>query len=126
MNKTTEQRIAELISQYDEEYFDVLISGDPEWPLSYHLCSLRRSLLNWYSFHGKNALEIGAGFGALTGILCENYDCVDAVEIDPLRAESLRTRYKHRSGLTVYPMDIREFTPEQSYDCILMVDFAEE
>ncbi|MBR2670362.1 MAG: LicD family protein [Solobacterium sp.] len=126
MNKTTEQRIAELISQYDEEYFDVLISGDPEWPLSYHLCSLRRSLLNWYSFHGKNALEIGAGFGALTGILCENYDCVDAVEIDPLRAESLRTRYKHRSGLNVYPMDIREFTPEQSYDCILMVDFAEE
>ncbi len=125
MNKSSEQRIAELITQYDEEYFDAQISGDPEWLLSFHLCSLRRSLLSWYAFHGKCALEIGAGFGALTSVLCENFECVDAVETDSLKAESLRIRYKHRRGLTVYPVDIREFTPHKVYDCILMVDFAE-
>ncbi|MBQ1466894.1 MAG: class I SAM-dependent methyltransferase, partial [Solobacterium sp.] len=125
-SKETEQRIIEMISHFDEEYFDTKIAGDPEWALSYHLCSLRCGLLNWYDFHGENALDIGAGFGALTGILCDHFSHVDAVECDSARSAALRVRYKHREGLKVHTSDIREYTPDVRYDCILIVDFAEE
>ena len=124
--KETEQRVIEMISRFDEEYFDAKIAGDPQWALSYHLCSLRCGLLNWYDFRGENALDIGAGFGALTGILCDHFTRVDAVEYDSVRADALRMRYKHRDGLTVHTLDIREYTPDVLYDCILIVDFAEE
>ena len=42
------------------------------WVEEYHLSPIRHNLLKWYPFGPRDTvLEVGAGCGALTGILCQ-------------------------------------------------------
>ena len=50
----------------------------------------RENLINWYPFQKSSAiLEIGAGMGALTGLLCQNADKVIALEQSPKDRKSV-------------------------------------
>ncbi len=108
------------------EYYDEEIREDGGWELFRHLSSLRRSALCWYPFApDSRVLEVGCGYGALTGILCEKAAFVEAVEKDPLRAEMTRKRYAAREDLRVTAADIDAFRPEDRFDYIVAVEFLE-
>ena len=125
--KTADEQIAAIIAEERTEDYDRCISDIDDWYVFYHLSSLRHSLLNWYEFR-ENAriLEVGSGFGALTGLLLDRAEEVDAVEADPVRADALDIRFRERKNLMVCRENIDVFRCEEPYDYIVLVDFFEE
>lgn len=86
----------------------------------------RENLLNWYPFEANSSiLEIGAGMGALTGLLCDKATHVTALEQSPKRAEIIRQRYKNKDNLEVICDDIFSHTFSQTYDYILLIGVLE-
>lgn len=86
----------------------------------------RENLLNWYSFSKEGSvLEIGAGMGALTGLLCHNCKSVTAFEHSPKRAEIIRRRYPDYSNLNVICGDIFSYDFQEKYDYILLIGVLE-
>lgn len=86
----------------------------------------RENLINWYPF-GKSAtiLEIGAGMGALTGLLCESAANVVALEQSPQRAEIIKIRHRAKSNLDVVCADIYTYNFEQKFDYVLLIGVLE-
>lgn len=86
----------------------------------------RENLLNWYPFK-KNAtvLEVGAGMGALTGLLCEKCNKVIAVEQSERRAEIIKLRYKNYDNLTVLSESILDLEFDEKFDYITLIGVLE-
>lgn len=118
MDSELSRQIMELIRANDTERFDDVIAGMNDGRISYHLGSLRTAFLRCFVSDGTRALDAGAGFGALTGILLDHFETVDALEQDPVFIEGLKTRYRHRRNLNV----ISEPDKSQKYDLILAAD----
>ena len=124
--RQTDEQISGLIARMRAEDYDAFLSGTDRWELFAPLSSLRRSLLDWYDF-GEDPviLEIGSGFGALTGVLLDRAAQVDALEADPLRADGLAVRYSSRSNLNIIQKPLADFVPERQYDFIVFSGFPE-
>lgn len=104
------------------------ILKDPSWPMRYHLSEVRKNLLSWYPFRrGSNVLEVGAGCGALTGLLCDRAESVTAVELTKMRAEILHARHESRSNLEIYAGNLKAMQFEKKFDyvtCIGVLEYA--
>lgn len=75
--------------------FESVIAGDNRWPILYHFSNKRHNLLEWYPFDKEaEVLEIGAGCGAITGVLCNKCKHVTSVELSQKR--SLINYYRNR------------------------------
>ncbi len=110
--------IGDLIRNGDGQDLDRKIRNKGSWELFYQLSSLRRGVVCWYPFRKDwRCLEIGAGFGSLTGALLRSMKTVDAVEEDPDRAASLAERYRGEA-LTV----CRRLPEGKRYDCIILTE----
>jgi len=73
------------------------------YPVLYHLSDIRENILNWYPFHpNAKILEIGAGCGAITGMLCEKCETLISVELSKRRAQINYERHKHYENLHLY------------------------
>lgn len=109
----------------DDEYKDVL-NSDSRWEVFYHLSTLRQSLYNWYPFaKDSSLLEIGAGFGALTGLFCEKCGHVVSIERNTIRAKALRNRYKGVTNLDVYEVDFSAYESIDKFDYIVLTGILE-
>lgn len=96
----------ELLRKVKNKDFDWYNSK--EWPIIYHLSHLRQNILNWYSFEkGCTILEIGAGCGAITGLLCEKASRVVAVELTKTRAEINYYRHQNIENLEIVVCDFQ-------------------
>lgn len=91
------------------------------YPEIYHLSELRKNILNWYPFR-KNAsiLEIGAGCGALTGLLCEKAGQVVAVELSKQRAEINYERSKEYENLEIMVGNLNDMQFAQKFDYVIL------
>ena len=86
----------------------------------------RENLINWYPFQKSSAiLEIDAGMGALTGLLCQNADKVIALEQSPKRAEIIRKRHQSKHNLEVICDDVYTHDFKQKFDYILLIGVLE-
>ena len=102
MTDRTRERIGEIIRSFGEADFDRVIAEerDPEVFLS--LSSLRRGLYAWTGpFSGEAVLEVGSGYGALTGFLAGGAESLTAVETDRRKAELLAVRVKDRENVRI-------------------------
>lgn len=94
--------ILEYIKREPTDFYEEVFKKDRRWEVFYHLSQMRTSLLNWYEFEeGSTILEIGGGFGAITGLLCRKCGNVLTFESSELRAEGIRIRYKNTRNLQV-------------------------
>ena len=116
-NAHSKTQIADLIREHPGQIYDALIR-DRDADFFYHLSSLRHALLSWYPFSGGRALEIGSGFGAMTGLYLDAFDAVDAVETDAEAAGSLALRFGDRH-LRILP-DLP--AAEDTYDAVFLID----
>lgn len=81
---------------------DEVFEKDIRWPVFYHLTPIRKNILNWYPFEkDSSVLEIGAGMGAITGVLCEKCKEVVSVELSKNRATSIAVRNKDKNNLQI-------------------------
>lgn len=117
---------ARKIGGYIERYaaegsFDDKLAQETDWRVFEQLSDLRTGLVSWYPFRqGARLLEVGAGFGALTGCLCERLVHVTATERSPYRAQALAKRYAGRDNLDIYTGDLSEMELPEKYDYILV------
>lgn len=84
--------------------------------------------MGWIPFDGsEKVLEIGAGPGAITGVLTERCGSVDCVDLS--RKRSLINAYRHRncSNLTIHVGNFEDIEPEldRDYDYVFLIGVLE-
>jgi SAM-dependent methyltransferase len=103
-----------------------ILAREQSWPALYHFSDVRRNLLEWFPFEpASRVLEIGAGCGALTGLLCERAREVTALELSRKRAEIIRMRYEGQPNLTLTVGNVRELPLGEPFDVITLVGVLE-
>ena len=122
----TDRAVLEYMDLVKKDYYDEEISEDSRFPVWYQLSSLRTGLLSWYEFKQEaRVLEIGAGFGALTGLLCDRCSYVAATERSVVRAEALARRWEDKGNLHVYAGEWSERKWEKPFDYIILTGILE-
>jgi SAM-dependent methyltransferase len=108
------------------ETAEEILAHDVSWPALYHLSAVRRNLLEWFPFDpAARVLEIGAGCGALTGLLCERTRDVTAIELSRKRAEIIRARHGDRRNLTIAVGNVRDLAAGERFDLVTLVGVLE-
>lgn len=111
-----EKEMLELAKKGNVDWYQ-----DKRWPIVYHFSHLRHNILNWYPFKDDcSILEVGAGCGALTGLLCERGGHVTAVELTKIRAQINYERHKDWNNLEIVVGDFRKFESERRFDYIIV------
>lgn len=122
----TEKSFLELVQKFSEEEIREKIKDDGRYLINNTFSPVRRNLLEWYPFRQNcSILEIGAGMGSLTKLLCEKAAQVTAVEMNEVRAEIIRTRCKDMDNLTVISEDVVTWETEEKFDYVIMVGVLE-
>ncbi len=119
-----EDELLRLVSE-NEDYEETLKS-DNRWPLLYHLSGSRGDLLDWYDF-GEHAsvLEIGAGCGAITGLLCRKAENVTCIELSKKRSMINAARNKAYDNLEIYVGNFEDIKIEKKYDYVTLIGVLE-
>ena len=122
----TERNMMKIASEYPEDMAEDYIARNSSYTVNNTFSAVRQNILNWYPFD-KDAeiLEVGAGMGAITGMLCERAKRVVAIEMNQVRAEIIRTRYAKRDNLQVLSEDINTWQTEQTFDYIVFIGVLE-
>lgn len=122
-----EQEILKIFkSKNSKEIVDNILVNNPTWPMRYHLSSTRENILNWYDFNpNKTILEIGAGCGAITGVLCNKLKKVVANELSPLRADIISNRYNNYKNLTVLTGNLNNAKLKEKFDYVSLIGVLE-
>lgn len=91
------------------------------FPLIYHFSPMRENILNWYPFK-KDAtiLEVGAGCGAITGVLCQKAGKVVSVELSNRRASVNYERHKEAENLCIMVGNLNDMEFGQTFDYIVL------
>lgn len=107
----------------EDDYYDAEIAEEEIPDVHFHLSSLRRGFLSWYDFKSDaSLLELNAGFGALTGFLCEKCATVTAVEENAFRLENLIKRHRRYVNLKVRIGRLQEMEFEDLFDYVVLFD----
>jgi SAM-dependent methyltransferase len=126
-----EDRLLALFSNADEQaiagQIEHILQNNPSWPERAHLSPQRQHLLDWYPFRiDATLLELGAGCGALTGLLCDRVARVDAVDLSVRRAQILLRRHRSRHNLRVLVGDLATLMGQRpSYEYVIAVGVLE-
>jgi len=113
--------IVKTRSDYDE-----ILQKDNRWPILYHLSPIRQNILNWYPFDPNgNCLEIGAGCGAITGMLCQKLAKVTAVELSKRRATINFERNKAYDNLEIIVGNLNNIVFDEKFDYITLIGVLE-
>ncbi len=98
----------------------------PSWAHEYHLSPVRQNLLKWYPFKPDGSvLEVGAGCGALTGLLCSRVRKVRALEYSYRRALVTAQRHSRHSNLEVIVGRLQDFECKEQFDYIIVIGVLE-
>ena len=121
-----EKRMLEIAKKYPGDLSQDYIANDSTYVLNYTFSSVRENILNWYPFNKEaTLLEIGAGMGSITGMLCDRVSHVTSIEMSEARAEVIRARNSGRDNLTVLSEDINEWDSEETFDYIVFIGVLE-
>lgn len=101
-------------------------SPDSPWPIFYHLHPARANILAWYDFHGsENVLEVGAGCGAITGLLAANCRSVTCSEISLKRSQINAWRHAGYNNITIHVGNFADMPRDQRYDIVTLIGVLE-
>ena len=91
------------------------------FPVLYHLSRVRENILNWYPLKKTDSvLEIGAGCGAITGMLCQKAGKVTSVELSRRRAEINFARNSEKENLTIMVGNLNDMTFPENFDYVVV------
>lgn len=105
---------------------DDLLAEESDWQVFFLLSELRTGLVSWYDF-GENSsvLEVGAGFGTVTEMLCRKCHHVTATEQSLYRAKVMADRLCKYDNLDVYVGDIKDIQFDKQFDYIIVASLLE-
>ena len=119
-----EDEILELVSR--EPDVEKILAKDNRWPLLYHLSPVRQNILEWYPFReNANVLEIGAGCGAISGVLCRKAKQVTSVDLSKRRSLINANRNREYDNLKIMVGNFNDVVLEEKYDYITLIGVLE-
>lgn len=120
-----EEDLLKFVSQEEKSIIQIL-AEDNRWPILYHLSPVRKNILAWYDFKpNSSVLEIGAGCGAITGILCEKVQSVTCIELSKRRSLINATRNKNYDNLKIIVGNFNDIELKEKYDYITLIGVLE-
>lgn len=91
--------------------------------LLYHLSPERKNSLLWYPFDAKgNVLEIGAGSGSLSGMLCDKVSRVDSFDLSMKFSQWNQLRNGDKENLRIFPGSPFGAAKSNHYDYVIIND----
>ncbi|MGE6230238.1 class I SAM-dependent methyltransferase [Paenibacillus chitinolyticus] len=118
-----EDELLEIVKQNEVEK---VLKEDSRWPVLYHLSPARENLLEWFPIEeSANILEIGAGCGALTGLMCKKAEKVVAVELSKKRAQINAYRNKNQANLELVVGNLNDIQFKEKFDYITLIGVLE-
>lgn len=121
-----EKDIIKYLEDYGEENYTEIFKKDIRWPVFYHITPIRKNILKWYKFkENAEVLEIGAGMGAITGILCDKAAHVTSVELSKQRAMAIEKRCKDKENLELIIGNFNDIKFEKKFDYITLIGVLE-
>lgn len=121
-----EKEMLSIAQKYPEDKAQDFIANCSKYTINNTFSSVRENILNWYPFRdGADILEIGAGMGSLTGLLCDKAKQVVSLEMSETRAAVIKARYPERDNLTIVSVDINHWETEQRFDYIVFIGVLE-
>lgn len=123
-----EDEMLEIAQNYSEEEYNRIIYDRKSWTILYHFSDMRENVISWLPITKKDTvLEIGAGCGAITGILAKMAHSVDAIDLSLKR--SLINAYRHRmlDGITLHVGNFQDIEKKlvKKYDYITLIGVFE-
>lgn len=123
-----ENELLEIVKNYTEKEFNQIIFERKSWPILYHLSTQRQNLLEWLPIKKTDRiLEIGAGCGAISGILAKKAEAVDCIELSKMRSTINAYRNKEHDNITISVGNFEDIEPNitQKYDYITLIGVLE-
>ena len=103
-----------------------ILKRDDRWPVLYHFSPVRQNILEWYPFNkDATVLEIGAGCGAISGVLCRNAKHVTSVDLSKRRSLINANRNREYDNLTIMVGNFNDVVLEEKYDYITLIGVLE-
>lgn len=118
--------VLKYLEEFGEENYRQIFEKDIRWPVFYHITPIRKNILNWYKFkENADVLEIGAGMGAITGILCDKAGYVTSVELSKQRAKAIEQRCKNKENLELIVGNFNDIKFNKKFDYITLIGVLE-
>ena len=115
-----EDDILEIVCRDDYKERKAELIGN-DFVLAYHLSAIRENILNWYPFSkNESAIEIGAGCGAITGMLCRKLGKVVSVDLSKRRSKINYERHKDYDNLEIVIGNFNDMEFEEQYDYVVL------
>ena len=117
------EHVLDLVKKCNNER-DIIeaVAADSDPEVLYMLSPVAANLLEWYDFDPKGtALELSAGCGTITGMLCRRLAAVTAVEADDLSYEANAYRNRAYKNLTLVRDDAGSYDTDETFDYLVMV-----
>ena len=101
--------------------FEDLPEEEVSFPMIYHFSGVRENILNWYPLKKSDSvLEIGAGCGAITGMLCRKAGHVTSVELSKRRADINYARNRDKENLTIMVGNLNDMIFSEKFDYVVV------
>lgn len=123
-----EDELLSIVTDYSASEYDSIIWQKKSWPILYHLSAVRENILNWYPFRKEQTvLEVGAGCGAITGVLADRLKKVTAIELSKKRSMINANRHKESDNIEIMVGNFNDIYDgiEDSYDYVTLIGVLE-
>ncbi len=123
-----ENEIFDIVRKHKKEEYPAIIEKKASWPILYHLSELRSNIVEWIPMKGnEKVLEVGAGCGAITGMLSEKAGEVIACDLSRRRSEINATRNSECDNVTIHVGNFRDIEPDLpgDFDFIFLIGVFE-
>lgn len=92
-----------------------------DFAVLYHLSPVRENILSWYPLQPDGtALEIGAGPGAVTGVLCRKLKHVTSVDLSLRRCRINYERHKDCGNLDIFAGNLNDMRFGEKFDYVIL------
>ena len=121
-----EDTLLDIVKNTESDMLEKRIAEEEDWAVLYHLSDIRKNILEWYDMKpGANVLEIGAGCGAVTGVLCDKAEEVVCIDLSKKRSHINAYRNQQYDNLTIYVGNFKDIKIEEKFDYVTLIGVLE-
>ena len=120
--------LLEVARDRSEAEYQEIIEESASWPVLYHLSDLRENIVEWLPIDkSMKVLEIGAGCGAITGVLSRKAGSVTCCDLSLKRSRINAYRHQYNENITIHVGNFTdvEKTLDRDFDCICLIGVFE-
>lgn len=123
-----EDRLLDYVKNHTALEYESYIQESRSWSVMYHLSHIRENVVSWLPIKPtEKVLEVGAGCGAITGVLCRLAESVTSVELSKKRSLINAYRNKEYDNLTIMVGNFEDVEKglNEKYDYITLIGVLE-